>query len=106
MLKHCLLWVALAATRIGANTATGKRAGNGTLKGVLELNSLLSCPGRLALQLDGRQLGDAHGFRVQVFDGDGQELTMLTRDLAASSCTCTWELPLAIDLRELPAHCC
>ncbi len=54
----------------------------------------------VALQLDGRQLGDAHAFRVQIFDADGQELAMLTRNLAAPRGTCTWELPLAVDLKK------
>ena len=52
------------------------------------------------LQLEGRQLGDAHAFRVQIVDADGQELTMLTRNLAAPRGTCSWELPLAVDLKK------
>jgi hypothetical protein len=54
----------------------------------------------VALQLEGRQLGDAHAFRVQIFDEDGQELAMLTRNLAAPRGICTWELPLAVDLKK------
>jgi len=54
----------------------------------------------VALQLDGRQLGDVHAFRVQVFDADGQELAMLTRNVAAPRGACTWELPLAVDLKK------
>jgi hypothetical protein len=54
----------------------------------------------IALQLEGRQLGDAHAFRVQIFDADGQELTMLTRNLAAPRGACVWELPLAVDLKK------
>ncbi|HEU0006831.1 MAG TPA: beta-galactosidase trimerization domain-containing protein [Terriglobia bacterium] len=52
------------------------------------------------LQLEGRQLGDTHAFRVQIFDVDNQELTMLTRNLVAPRGTCTWELPLAVDLKK------
>ena len=52
------------------------------------------------LELEGRRLGDSHAFRVQMFDGDGQELTMLTRNLAGPRGTCTWELPLAVDLKK------
>ena len=54
----------------------------------------------IALQLEGRQLGDAHAFRVQIFDADGQELTMLTRNLAAPRGACIWELPLSVDLKK------
>jgi len=54
----------------------------------------------VALQLEGRQLGDAHAFRVQMFDADGQELTMHTRNLAAPRGTCSWDLPLAVDLKK------
>jgi hypothetical protein len=54
----------------------------------------------VALQLDGRQLGDAHAFRVQIFDADGQELAMLTRNVTAPRGACTWELPLAVDLKK------
>ncbi len=54
----------------------------------------------VALQLEGPQLGDAHAFRVQIFDANSQELTLLTRSLAAPRGTCTWELPLAVDLKK------
>ena len=52
------------------------------------------------LELQGRRLGDTHAFRVQIFDADGQELAMLTRNLTAPRGTCTWELPLAVDLKK------
>jgi Beta-galactosidase trimerisation domain/Beta-galactosidase len=52
------------------------------------------------LELQGRRLGDSHAFRVQIFDADGQELAMLTRNLTAPRGTCTWELPLAVDLKK------
>jgi hypothetical protein len=55
---------------------------------------------KVALQLEGRQLGDAHVFRVQIFDADGRELTMLSRNLAAPRGACSWELPLAVDLKK------
>jgi hypothetical protein len=108
MFKHCLLWIALSATGLAQTLQleSGLVTRSDALKGILVLNSPLSCPGQLALQPDGRQLGDAHAFRVQVFDADGQELTMLTRDLADPRCTCTWELPLVVDLRERAAHRC
>jgi Beta-galactosidase trimerisation domain/Beta-galactosidase len=54
----------------------------------------------VALQLEGPQLGDAHAFRAQMFDADGQELTMLTRNLAAPRGKCSWQLPLAVDLKK------
>jgi hypothetical protein len=54
----------------------------------------------VALQLGGRRLGDAHAFRVQIFDANGRELTMLTRNLAAPRGACSWELPLAVDLKK------
>lgn len=54
----------------------------------------------VALRLEGPQLGDVHAFRVQMFDTDGRELTMLSRNLAAPRGTCLWELPLAVDLKK------
>jgi hypothetical protein len=52
----------------------------------------------VSLRLEGPKLGDTHVFRVQIFDPSGQELTMLTRNLAAPQGSCTWELPLAVNL--------
>ncbi|HEX2523419.1 MAG TPA: hypothetical protein VHP35_14955, partial [Terriglobia bacterium] len=52
------------------------------------------------VELEGRRLADSHAFRVQMFDGDGQELTMLTRNLAGPRGMCKWELPLAVDLKK------
>jgi hypothetical protein len=54
----------------------------------------------VALQLEGLQLGDTHVFRVQMFDTDRKELSMLTRNLAAPKGMCSWELPLAVDLKK------
>jgi hypothetical protein len=51
-----------------------------------------------SLRLEGSQLGDTHTFRAQLFDPNGQELTMLTRNLAAPQGACVWELPLAVSL--------
>jgi hypothetical protein len=54
----------------------------------------------VALQLEGPQLGDAHAFRVQMFDMEGKELPMLTRNLVAPRGKCSWEVPLAVDLKK------
>ena len=54
----------------------------------------------VALQLEGPQLGDVHSFRVQLVDPEGQELSMLTRNLAAPRGACVWDLPLAVDLKK------
>jgi hypothetical protein len=55
---------------------------------------------QVSLRLEGPKLGDTHAFRVQIFDPDGQELTMLTRSLAAPQGTCVWQLPLAVNLQK------
>jgi hypothetical protein len=54
----------------------------------------------VSLRLEGPKLGDTHAFRVQIFDPDGQELFMLTRNLTAARGACVWELPLAVNLKE------
>jgi hypothetical protein len=54
----------------------------------------------VALRLKGGQLGDAHVFRVKFFDAEGRELTMLSRNLAAPRGACSWDLPLAVDLKK------
>jgi len=54
----------------------------------------------ISLQLEGPKLGDTHVFRAQIFDPDGQELTMLTHNLAAPQGACVWELPLAVNLKK------
>jgi len=52
------------------------------------------------LRLEGPQLGDTHAFRVQIFDPEGQELSMLTRNLAAPQGVGFWELPLAVNQKK------
>ncbi len=54
----------------------------------------------VSLQLQGPKLGDTHVFRAQMFDPDGRELTMLTRNLAAPHGACVWELPLAVNMKK------
>jgi hypothetical protein len=54
----------------------------------------------VSLRLEGPTIGKTHTFRAQIFDPGGQELTMLTRNLAAPQGSCTWELPLATNLQK------
>jgi glycosyl hydrolase family 42 (putative beta-galactosidase) len=54
----------------------------------------------VSLQLQGPKLGDTHALRAQIFDPDGRELTMLTRNLTAPQGACAWELPLAVNLKR------
>jgi hypothetical protein len=54
----------------------------------------------ISLRLEGPRLGDTHTFRAQLFNPDRQELSMLTRNLAAPQGTCVWDLPLAVNLTK------
>jgi hypothetical protein len=54
----------------------------------------------VTIRLEGPQLGDAHAFRAQLFDPEGRELEMLTRNLKAPQGACTWELPLAVNVKK------
>ncbi len=54
----------------------------------------------ILLQLEGPKLGSVHAFRVQMLDSAGQELSMLTKNLAAPQGSCTWLLPLAVNLSK------
>jgi hypothetical protein len=54
----------------------------------------------VSLRLEGPKLGKTHIFRVQILDPAGQELAMLTRNLAAPQGSSTWQLPLAINLKK------
>jgi hypothetical protein len=53
---------------------------------------------KVGVRLEGTQLGETHVVRVQMMDPAGQELAMLTRNLAAPAGACTWNVPLALNL--------